>query len=201
MTHLLQLDVTFPKISSKKSMKSLSDRFVQLSVVRKIDAEKILTLSKEETVLELAHGLTVTFHNEGCFHFTCKDLSEQKVKLIRKALPVLAEIFDIGKESEEIEIALFMLEDKFSCSKIAKMVNKGVSSDLRTQIKNLYQKDIKVGGIRFVCQPDMSCILDISGISTRIGPRKMTLDKLKDGNVIIELIEESLGKIKKISGA
>jgi len=201
MTNLLKIDIIFPKIASKKAMKSLSGRFVQPDFVKKVNPEKIENLTEEEVMMELIDGLSVTCHNIGCFHITCEDFDEQKISLIGKALPNLVGIYDIGKESENVEILLRVIEHKIPRSKIARMVNKGVKPDLRAQVKDLYQGDVKVGGVRFICPPDMSCVLDVGGIGIRIGPRKMTRDKLKDGKVVIELIEETINKIEKISGA
>lgn len=197
MANLLNIDIGFPKIASKKSMKLLSDRFVQPDLVKKVNPQKIEILTEEEVTMELVDGLTVTCHALGCFHITCEDFDEQKIRRIGKALPNLMEIYDIGKESENVEIALFAGEGKIPRRKIARIVNKGVKPDLRAQVKDLYQGDVKVGGIRFICPPDLSCILDVSGISTRIGPRKMALDKLKDGKVVIGLIEESISRIAR----
>jgi hypothetical protein len=197
---MLEINITYPKIASKKAMKSLSDRLLQPNLINKISPKRINSMTEEEVAMELTEGLMVVCHKAGCFHFTCENFTEPKIKLIGKTLPHLAEIYDIGKESENVEVVLYAVEEEIPRRRIAEMINKGVKPDFKAQVKNFYERDVKVGGIRFICPPDISCILDVSGISIRMGPRKLTLENLKDEKKVVEIIEENIKKIKKLLG-
>jgi hypothetical protein len=165
-------------------------------MIQKVNPERLVALTEEEVILELVPGLTVTCHKDGCFHFAWEDYDE-RMHLITKAVLVLLEAFDLGKESEDVEVMLYAVDYKIPQRKIAKQISKGVSTELKTRVESLHHKNVGIGGIRFICPPDLSCILDVSGVSTRMGPRKTTLDKLRHEDYVQKLIEETTHGIEK----
>lgn len=195
----LKIHLLFPKISTKKSMKLLSNRLTNTNTIKKVNPKKVTNLTEDGLTMELIEGLKVDCHSGGCFHFICKDFDEQKLNRISKAFAVLSKIYDIGKEAKEVEFWLFAEEEKIPRSRINKIIRKGIKTDFEAQVKDLYQEDVKVVGIRVLSAPDISLVIDITRVSVRMGPRKMTLDRFKDEDTIITLIEESVARIDKVS--
>lgn len=199
MAILLHLDLVFPKISTKKMRKVLSNKLADANVIKKVNPKKVVKFTEEgDLTMELIEGLTVECHAVGCFHFECEDYNEQKINLISEAFTALSEIYDIGKEAQEVSFMLFAVEDKVPRSRIMKMIRRGVKTDFEAQIKELYKEDVKVAGVRFVSAPDVSIVIDITYISVRMGLLKMTLDRFKDEATVIKLIEENIARIEKV---
>ena len=195
----LHIDLVFPKIATKKSMKVLSNKITDPKVIKKMNPRKVVELTEAgDLTMELIEGLTVMCHKSGCFHFHCEDFDEQKLNFISKAFATLSKIFDVGKEAKEVEFWLYAIEEKIPRSRIMKMIRKGIKTDFEAQVKDLYKEDVKVAGIRFVSAPNVSRIIDITGVTVRIGPLKMALDRFKDETTILQLIEKNVGRIKKI---
>jgi len=194
----LTIHLLFPKISTKKSMEFLSNKLTNINIIKKVNPKKITNLTKDGLTMELIEGLKVDCHSGGCFHFTCEDFDEQKLSLISKAFAFLSKIYDIGKEAKEVEFWLLAEGKKIPRSRINKIIRKKTKTDFEAQIKDLYQENVKVAGIRVLSPPDISLIIDITRVSVRMGPRKMTLDRFKDEDTIITLIEESMAKIEKV---
>ena len=200
MAIMLHMDLLLTKMS-KKSRELLSNKLTKMRVIKKINPQKVMELTElGDLTVELIEGLEVECHHEGCFHVHCEDLNEQKIKLIGKACAALSKIYDVGKKTQKVSFALFALEDKIPRSKIVKMIKKGVNTDFEAQVKDLYKEDVKVAGIRFVSAHNMSYTVDITGVAVRMGPLKIALDRFKDETTVIELIEKSIGRIKKILG-
>lgn len=195
----LHIDLVFPKKATKKSMKILTNRLTDAKIVKKVNPKKVLELTEDgDLTMELIEGLTVECHNSGCFHFDCEDFDEQKLNLIGKAFATLSKTFDVGKEAKEVEFVLFAVEEKIPRRRIMKMIKNGIKTDFEAKVKDLYRESVKVVGIRFVSAPDVSVILDISGVTVRMGPLKMALDRFKDEATVLELIEKNVGRIKKV---
>jgi len=195
----LHMDVLLPKKVEKKSIELLSNKLADANVIKRINPKKVKEITKHgEITMELIEGLTVECHISGCFHFDCEDFNEKKLDLISKAFVVLSEIYDIREESKEVEFWLFATEQKIPRNIVIKTIGKAVKADLEAKVKNLYQEDVKMAGIRFVSAPNLSIVIDITGVNLRMGPLKMTLDRFKDETTVIELIEKSIGRIKKV---
>lgn len=194
----LHLDILLPKRSTKKSEQLLSSILTDASFLRKLNPKRLLELEEDggELVVELVEGITIMCHNTGCFHFHCEKFDEKNLKLVSKALTVLVEAYNVGKESEYLDFVMVAETRNVPSRKIMKMINRGVKTDLKTQIKNFYQEDFKVGGIRLISAPDISYSFDATKLMIRVGPRKIPLDRLKDESMVIELIGKSLEKIK-----
>ncbi len=194
----LHLDILFPKRSTKKLEKLLSSRFTDASFIRKLNPKRLVELEEDggELVVELVEGITIMCHDTGCFHVHCENFDEKNLKLVSKALTALVGVYDVGKESEYLEFVMVAQTRNVPSRKIMKMINRGIKTDLKTQIKNFYQEDFKVGGIRLISAPDISYSFDTTRLMIRVGPRKIPLDRLKDESMVIELIEKSLEKIK-----
>jgi len=194
----IRIDFAFPKKATEKAMKLLSEKLASSDTITRVNPRKILELTEEgDLTMELIEGLGVACHRSGCFHFNCENFDEQKLNLIAKAFATLSQVYDIGKESKEAEIYLFVSEDKIPRKRLRTTIRKGIKPNFEEQIKNLYQEDVKVVGIRFVSPPNVSDIIDITGVSVRMGPTKMLLDRFKDEATIIELVKKSIGRLKK----
>lgn len=199
MTILLHVDLLFPKIKTKKLRRTLSEKLAEANVIKKVNPKKIVRFTEDgDLTMELVEGLTVECHHEGCFHFECEDFNEQKRSIFSKAFATLSEIYDIGKEAQEVSFVLFAFEDKVPRRRVMKIIGQGVKTDFETQMKELFKKDVKVAGLRLVSAPDVADIIDVSGISVRMGPLKMTLDRFKDEATLIDLIEENITRIEKV---
>ena len=194
----LQIDVVFPTVYGKKSKQLMLRRLTETKAINKINPLKLTRITDEgEIIMELIDGLKVTCHTDGCFHFACSDPSEKNVKTISKTIAILADIYAVGKESENVELVISANEEKIQRHKLIELIKRVAQAGSDAKIKDLLQTDAKIGGIRFVIPPDVSHVIDVSGISVTIGPRKMTRDKLKDEATIIELIEGSTQRITK----
>lgn len=198
MAILLHMDFVLPKIFSKKARGLLSNKLTNVNTIKRINPEKILELTEDGNLtMELTDELVVECHVDGCFHVHCEDLDERRLNLIGKALVPLSKAYDLGKVSKEVRIVLMASERNVPRKKIMKMIKKAFRKDFEAQFKDLYQEDIKPTGIRFISAPNMSLIVDITGISVRMGPLKMSLDRFKDETTVIELIEKSMAKIRR----
>lgn len=195
----LHMHLVFPKITTKKLRKVLSNKLTDVGVIKKVNPEKVVELTEDgDLTMELIEGLTVICHPAGRFHIDCEDFDEQKLSLISKTFVTLSKVYDIGNEAKEVEFWLFASEEKVPSRRILKIIRKVIKTDFEARLKGVFQEDVKVSGIRFVSAPNVSRIIDITGVSVRIGPLKMALDRFKDEATVIELIERIIGRIKRI---
>jgi len=199
MVKEVNITLIFPKKFTKKSMELISSKLTEMKVIKKVNPKKVEELTENgDLTMKLIDGVKVECHRSGCFHFDCKDFDEQKLKRVSKAFVVLSEVYDIGKETEEAEFWFFAKEEKVPSEKIMKLIRKGIKSDFEARLKDLYKEDVRVVGARFISASNLSFVVDVSGITVRMGPRKMALDRFKDETTVINLVEESLRGMKKI---